>query len=277
MSDMIVGIDLGTTNSEIAVYRDGRPVVQADEAGRLILPSVVGLDQDGGLLVGEPARNQYILHPERTVRSIKRRMGGDGKVSLGGREYAPQDISAMILRRLKEIAEKRLGLPVLKAVITVPAFFSDAQRQATREAGEIAGLEVVRIVNEPTAAALVYEAAQQQGKRVLVYDLGGGTFDVSVVRIEDGVVEVIASHGNNHLGRRRLRPQDRRARARPPEDRAQGGRQRRSAGDGPHSSRGRERQEGSFRSPLCPDRGGIPRRDRRRAGPSRAGALPRRL
>jgi molecular chaperone DnaK (HSP70) len=200
MSEMIVGIDLGTTNSEIAVYRDGRPQVLADSGGRLILPSVVGLDQDGSLLVGEAARNQYILHPERTIRSIKRLMGGDRKVSLGGRDYAPQDISAMILRRLKEIAEERLGAPVRKAVITVPAFFSDAQRQATREAGEIAGLEVARIVNEPTAAALVYEAAQQQGKRVLVYDLGGGTFDVSVVRIEEGVVEVIASHGNNHLG-----------------------------------------------------------------------------
>jgi len=197
---MIVGIDLGTTNSEIAVYRDGRPQVLADADGRLILPSVVGLDQDGALLVGEAASNQYILHPERTVRSIKRLMGSDRKVSLGGRDYKPQDVSAMILRRLKEIAEERLGAPVRKAVITVPAFFSDAQRQATREAGEIAGLEVARIVNEPTAAALVYEAAQQQGKRVLVYDLGGGTFDVSVVRIEDGVVEVIASHGNNHLG-----------------------------------------------------------------------------
>jgi len=200
MSGIIVGIDLGTTNSEIAIYRDGRPEVQADSAGRLILPSVVGLAQDGSLLVGEEARNQYILHPERTVRSIKRLMGSDRKVSLGGRDYKPQDVSAMILRRLKEIAEERLGAPVRKAVITVPAFFSDAQRQATREAGEIAGLEVARIVNEPTAAALVYEAAQQQGKRVLVYDLGGGTFDVSVVHIEDGVVEVIASHGNNHLG-----------------------------------------------------------------------------
>ena len=200
MSETIVGIDLGTTNSEIAVYRDGRPEVHADSSGRQILPSVVGLDQDGNLLVGEAARNQYILHPERTVRSIKRLMGSDRKVSLGDRDYTPQDISAIILRRLKEIAEERLGAPVRKAVITVPAFFSDAQRQATREAGEIAGLEVARIVNEPTAAALVYEAAQQQGKRVLVYDLGGGTFDVSVVRIEDGVVEVIASHGNNHLG-----------------------------------------------------------------------------
>ena len=200
MSETIVGIDLGTTNSEIALYRDGRPEVQADSSGRLILPSVVGLDQDGSVLIGEAARNQYILHPERTVRSIKRLMGSDRKVSLGDRNYTPQDVSAMILRRLREIAEERLGAPVRKAVITVPAFFSDAQRQATREAGEIAGFEVARIVNEPTAAALVYEAAQQQGKRVLVYDLGGGTFDVSVVRIEEGVVEVIASHGNNHLG-----------------------------------------------------------------------------
>ena len=146
MSEMIVGIDLGTTNSEIAVYRDGRPMVQADEAGRLILPSVVGLDQDGGLLVGEAARNQYILHPERTVRSIKRLMGSDRKVSLDGRNYTPQDISAMILRRLKEVAEIRLGQPVRKAVITVPAFFSDAQRQATREAGEIDRAEIVDLI-----------------------------------------------------------------------------------------------------------------------------------
>jgi molecular chaperone DnaK len=200
MSEIIVGIDLGTTNSEIALYRDGRPAVLADDAGRLILPSVVGLADDGALLVGEEARNQYLLHPERTVRSIKRRMGRDEKVRLGERDYAPQEISAMILRRLKEIAEARLGHPVVKAVITVPAYFSDAQRQATREAGEIAGLEPVRILNEPTAAALTYEAGHREGKRVVVYDLGGGTFDVSVVRIEDGVVEVISGHGNNHLG-----------------------------------------------------------------------------
>jgi molecular chaperone DnaK len=200
MTDEIVGIDLGTTNSEIAIYRNGRPDVLADARGRFILPSVVALSETGELLVGEEARNQFLLYPERTVRSIKRRMGSDDKVHLGERDYTPQEISAMILSRLKEIARQALGWPVRKAVITVPAYFSDAQRQATREAGEIAGLEVVRIINEPTAAALVYEAAQHQGKRILVYDLGGGTFDVSVVRIEGGVVEVISSHGNNHLG-----------------------------------------------------------------------------
>jgi molecular chaperone DnaK len=200
MIEEIFGIDLGTTNSEIALYRNGRPDVLADQSGRMILPSVVGLNDAGELLVGEEARNQYILYPERTVRSIKRMMGTDAKVRLAGKEYTPQEISAIILRRLREIAEQRLERPVRKAVITVPAFFSDSQRQATREAGEIAGLEVVRIINEPTAAALVYEAAQHQGKRILVYDLGGGTFDVSVVRIEEGVVEVISSHGNNHLG-----------------------------------------------------------------------------
>ncbi len=199
MMDTIVGIDLGTTNSEIAVYQDGRPVVLADERGRVVLPSVVGLSETGELLVGEEARNQFMLYPERTVRSIKRRMGTDARVRLGERDYAPQEISAIILSRLKEIAQLRLGGPVRRAVITVPAYFSDAQRQATREAGEIAGLEVMRIINEPTAA-LVYEAAQHQGKRILVYDLGGGTFDVSVVRIEGGVVEVISSHGNNQLG-----------------------------------------------------------------------------
>jgi molecular chaperone DnaK len=200
MMEDIVGIDLGTTNSEIAVYRNGRPEVLADERGRKIMPSVVGVSETGELLIGEDARNQFVLYPERTIRSIKRRMGSNDKVHLAGNEYTPQEISAMILKRLKDTAERSLGRPVHKAVITVPAYFSDTQRQATREAGEIAGLEVVRIVNEPTAAALVYEAAQHQGKRILVYDLGGGTFDASVVRIEAGVVEVISSHGNNHLG-----------------------------------------------------------------------------
>jgi molecular chaperone DnaK (HSP70) len=200
VTDVIVGIDLGTTNSEIAVYRDGRPQMLSDERDRVVLPSVVGLSETGELLVGEEARNQFMLYPERTIRSIKRRMGIDARIRLGERDYTPQEISAIILTRLKEIAQSRLGHKVQRAVITVPAYFSDAQRQATREAGEIAGLEVVRIINEPTAASLVYEAAQEQGKRILVYDLGGGTFDVSVVRIEGGVVEVISSHGNNHLG-----------------------------------------------------------------------------
>jgi molecular chaperone DnaK len=200
MTDEIVGIDLGTTNSEIALYRNGRPEILADEHGRKILPSVVGISEAGQVLVGEEARNQLLLYPDRTIRSIKRRMGQAETVRMAGQDYRPQEISAIILKRLKEIAEHRLGQPVAKAVITVPAYFSDIQRQATRQAGEIAGLEVVRIINEPTAAALVYEAGQHQGKRILVYDLGGGTFDVSVVRIEEGVVEVISSHGNNHLG-----------------------------------------------------------------------------
>ena len=195
----IVGIDLGTTNSEIAVIRDGRPVVIRTD-GEAILPSVVGLDPEGRLLVGTPARNQWILAPERTVRSIKRKMGEDLKVRLGDREYAPQEISAIILGRLKERAEQYLGQAVRKAVITVPAFFNEVQREATREAGELAGLEVVRIINEPTAAALTYEADADHLERLLVYDLGGGTFDVSIVQVERGVVEVLASHGDTHLG-----------------------------------------------------------------------------
>ena len=199
MSETIIGIDLGTTNSEVAVVQDGRvTVIEAD--GKKILPSFVGIADDDTILVGESAKNQYMLYPERTIKSIKRRMGSEDKVKMGDTSYSPQEISAMILRRLKGVAEEYLGAPVHKAVITVPAYFSDAQRQATREAGEIAGLEVVRMINEPTAAALSYEANHQGHKRVLVYDLGGGTFDVSVVGIEDNVVEVLASHGNNHLG-----------------------------------------------------------------------------
>ncbi|HLA34840.1 MAG TPA: Hsp70 family protein [Rhodocyclaceae bacterium] len=200
MSEIIVGIDLGTTNSEIAIVRDGRVEVIPVSPGVRILPSVVGVGEDGSLLVGETARNQYILHPDRSIRSIKRRMGENTHVVMAGKEYSPQEISAMILRRLKEIAEKHLGVPVDKAVITVPAYFSDAQRQATREAGEIAGFDVKRIINEPTAAALAYETGHDKACKVLVYDLGGGTFDVSVVNLEADVVEVLASHGNNHLG-----------------------------------------------------------------------------
>ncbi len=200
MTDTIIGIDLGTTNSEVAVVQNGRVTVIDASPGKKILPSFVGLADDGAILVGEPAKNQYSLYPERTIKSIKRQMGSEGKVMLGIHAYSPQEISAIILRGLKDIAEQQLGIPLRKAVITVPAYFSDAQRQATREAGEIAGLEVVRMINEPTAAALSYEASRQEHKRVLVYDLGGGTFDVSVVSIEDDVVEVLASHGNNHLG-----------------------------------------------------------------------------
>jgi molecular chaperone DnaK len=199
VSDTIIGIDLGTTNSEVAVVRHGQPQVMEVEGSRL-LPSVVGLGDDGSLLVGQSARNQWALYPERTLRSIKRRMGEDTKVAMGEQAYTPQEISALILGRLKRAAEETLGEPVGKAVITVPAYFSDAQRQATRDAGELAGLEVVRIINEPTAAALAYEADHAGRHNILVYDLGGGTFDVSVVRIEEQVTEVLASHGNNHLG-----------------------------------------------------------------------------
>ena len=200
MSEVIVGIDLGTTNSEGAVVRDGRVEVIPVAGDVRILPSVVGIGDDGALLVGEAAKNQYVVHPQRTVRSIKRRMGEATRVAMGDKDYSPQEISAMILRRLKSIAGTHLGHDVAKAVITVPAFFSDAQRQATREAGEIAGLEVARIINEPTAAALAYESRHKGARKALVYDLGGGTFDVSVVNLENDVVEVLASHGNNRLG-----------------------------------------------------------------------------
>lgn len=198
-TETILGIDLGTTNSEVAVFRDGAPVVLGDN-GDLILPSVVGLDTEGKLLVGRPARNQSVLAPERTIRSIKRKMGQDVTVDLGDRKYTPQEISAIILRTLKERAERSLGQQVRKAVITVPAYFTDLQREATREAGDLAGLEVVRIINEPTAAALTYDPVPDQMERLLVYDLGGGTFDVSIVQIEQGVVEVLASHGDTQLG-----------------------------------------------------------------------------
>jgi molecular chaperone DnaK len=197
--EVIIGIDLGTTNSEVAVYAEDTVTVIEGEDGKL-LPSYVGLDDNGRLLVGAPALNQYVLHPDRTIKSIKRLMGQAEQVKLGEKSYSPQEISAMMLRRLRQIAETHLGHSIDKAVITVPAFFSDHQRQATREAGKIAGLEVVRIINEPTAATLVYESSHDGSKKVLVYDLGGGTFDVSLVEIQDDVVEVLASHGNNQLG-----------------------------------------------------------------------------
>ncbi len=200
MSENIIGIDLGTTNSEVAIVINGKVEILEIHNGSCLLPSVVSVADDGLMLVGDAALNQYTLYPERTVKSIKRQMGSNQKVSLNGQDYTPQEISALILKRLKQIAEKHIGEPIQKAVITVPAYFSDAQRQATRDAGKIADLDVVRIINEPTAAAMAYESHHQGQKHIMVYDLGGGTFDVSIVRLEDDVVEVLASHGDNHLG-----------------------------------------------------------------------------
>ena len=195
----IVGIDLGTTNSEIAfIINDRAEVLKDNDDG--IVPSCVGLNSEGKIIVGAAAKNQAVVAPERTVLSVKRRMGSDEKISMGEGVYRPQEISAFILKALKSRAETILGRPVSKAVITVPAYFTDAQRHATREAGEIAGLEVVRIINEPTAAALAYESNQSETRRVLIFDLGGGTFDVSIVKIEDGIVEVLSSTGDNLLG-----------------------------------------------------------------------------
>lgn len=196
----IVGIDLGTTNSAISIIRDGQPMILSVGDGVATLPSVVGFTHDGELLVGTAARNQALVAPERTVASIKRKMGTEEKVSLNDREFTPQEISAMILRTLKEKAEALLGESISQAVITVPAYFKDNQRDATREAGALAGLEVLRIINEPTAAALTYQPDSTACETLLVYDLGGGTFDVSIVRVEGGVVEVLASHGDTHLG-----------------------------------------------------------------------------
>lgn len=195
-----VGIDLGTTNSEVAIVENGQARVLPDPDGDLILPSCVGLSDTGKLLVGREALRQYAAAPERTVKSIKRLMGTEHKTTLGDRDYLPQEISAIILRALKQRAQTALGEEVTQAVITVPAYFTDAQRQATKEAGEIAGFEVLRILNEPTAAALAYDVRSDSTERVLVYDLGGGTFDVSVVEITGEVTEVLASHGNNRLG-----------------------------------------------------------------------------
>jgi molecular chaperone DnaK (HSP70) len=199
MSDKIIGIDLGTTNSEVAIVEQGKVHVISIGDNK-VLPSFVGIDDAGKVLVGETARNQYLVYPERTIKSIKRLMGQDTQIDLAGQSYTPQEISAIILKQLKTIAEQYIGEPITKAVITVPAYFSDAQRLATREAGEIAGLEIVRMINEPTAATLSYGANQSDPKQMLVYDLGGGTFDVSVVNIEEGVVEVLSSHGDNQLG-----------------------------------------------------------------------------
>ncbi len=198
--DPIIGIDLGTTNSAVSIIQDGCPIVLREGGRAASLPSVVGFSSDGQLLVGEAAKNQALVAPERTVRSIKRKMGQDVRVQVADKNFSPQEISAMILRTLKELAERQLGCAITKAVITVPAYFSENQREATREAGELAGLEVARIINEPTAATLTYEPQSTQSERLLIYDLGGGTFDVSIVQIEQGVIEVLASHGDTNLG-----------------------------------------------------------------------------
>jgi molecular chaperone DnaK (HSP70) len=199
MSELIVGIDLGTTNSEIAAFVDGQVRVFGPGETRM-LPSCVGFSASGELLVGQAARNQQALYPERTVRSIKRKMGSPETVSLGDKHFTPPEISALILRELGEWASRTIGRQPEQAVITVPAYFSDAQRNATREAGALAGLEVVRILNEPTAASLAYGYGEGARHTALIYDLGGGTFDVSVVVIEGDVTEVLSSHGNNQLG-----------------------------------------------------------------------------
>src|ERR687884_2287633 len=218
----IIGIDLGTTNSVVAVMEGGEPVVITNPEGGRITPSVVAFSKTGERLVGQVAKRQAVTNPENTVFSIKRFMGrkfdevneemkmvpyqvvrssnGDARVSANGKEYSPPEISAMILQKLKQAAEEYLGQPVAKAVITVPAYFNDAQRQATKDAGQIAGLEVMRIVNEPTAAALAYGLDKKKDETIAVYDFGGGTFDISILEVGEGVVEVKATNGDTHLG-----------------------------------------------------------------------------
>ena len=218
----IIGIDLGTTNSVVAVMEGGEPVVITNPEGSRITPSVVGFTKSGERLVGQVAKRQAVTNPENTVFSIKRFMGrkfdevseemkmvpysvtragnGDVRVKVGAEEYAPAQISAMVLQKLKQAAEAYLGQPVTRAVITVPAYFNDAQRQATKEAGAIAGLEVMRIVNEPTAAALAYGLDKKKDETIAVYDFGGGTFDISILEVGEGVVEVKATNGDTHLG-----------------------------------------------------------------------------
>jgi len=198
----IIGIDLGTTNSCVAVLEGGEPVVIPNAEGARTTPSVVGFAKDGERLVGQVAKRQAVANPERTIISIKRDMGSDRKVKIDKKNYSPQEISAMVLGKLKQDAEAYLGEKVSKAVITVPAYFSDAQRQATKDAGRIAGLEVMRIINEPTAAALAYglDKGQTTNHKIFIFDLGGGTFDVSILEIGDGVFEVVATAGDNKLG-----------------------------------------------------------------------------
>ena len=195
-----IGIDLGTTNSCVAVIEGGEPVVIPNAEGARTTPSVVAFSKTGERMVGQVAKRQAITNPDRTISSIKREMGSDYKVTVDGKSYTPQEISAMILQKLKADAEAYLGSPVTEAVITVPAYFTDSQRQATKDAGKIAGLDVKRIINEPTAAALAYGVDKEQSQKIMVYDLGGGTFDVSILDIDDGVIEVLATAGNNRLG-----------------------------------------------------------------------------
>ena len=196
----IIGIDLGTTNSCVAVYEGGEPIVIPNPEGARTTPSIVAFSKTGERMVGQVAKRQAITNPERTVISIKREMGTNYKVDIDGKSYTPQEISAVILQKLKSDAEAYLGSPVTQAVITVPAYFSDAQRQATKDAGKIAGLEVLRIINEPTAAALAYGMDKENDQRIMVFDLGGGTFDVSILEISDGVFEVLATNGDTRLG-----------------------------------------------------------------------------
>ena len=198
--EVILGIDLGTTNSVACILRDGKPEPIRIDGESAILPSAVGLNADGEVIVGAPARNQALVAPQRTALSIKRKMGGDEGVMLGDESWSPQQVSAAILRVLKQRAEATLGHPISRAVITVPAFFNDKQRAATRQAGELAGLQVDRIINEPTAASLLYQPADDSRETILVYDLGGGTFDVSIVSLEAGVAEVLSSRGDTQLG-----------------------------------------------------------------------------
>ena len=196
----IIGIDLGTTNSCVAVMEGGKPVVINNAEGARTTPSVVAFTKTGERVVGEPAKRQAVTNADKTISSIKRHMGTDYKVTIDDKKYSPQEISAMILQKLKSDAESYLGEKVTEAVITVPAYFSDAQRQATKDAGRIAGLDVKRIINEPTAAALSYGLDNEKEQRIMVYDLGGGTFDVSIIEIGDGVIEVLATAGDNKLG-----------------------------------------------------------------------------
>ena len=196
----VIGIDLGTTNSCVAVMEGGEAVVIPNAEGNRTTPSVVAFSKSGERMVGQTAKRQAITNPDRTIASIKREMGSDHRVNIDGKSYTPQEISAMILQKLKSDAEAYLGQPVTEAVITVPAYFTDAQRQATKDAGKIAGLDVKRIINEPTAAALAYGVDKEQAQKIMVYDLGGGTFDVSILEIDDGVIEVLATAGNNRLG-----------------------------------------------------------------------------